>query len=654
MYRSAYHISTYIILQHKMKVIVLCGGNGTRLEDYSLPKPLNMIHGRPSIAYCLQNLPSHISTVHFIVAQHLQKYNFEQTVRSHFKERTCVFHRLPYFTRGPVESAWLGTQDFADSQESIVFLDNDVVYNFPPDFFENKDTAFLGYAKDTSTSEAFSFLRLENGFVTHYKEKKRISDLFCCGVYGFKDIAQFRTAANCLLQASFSGELYMSSLYQQLLSETVPIKGYFFDGDVYHIGSLKEIQQSWSTLRKPAMRVCFDLDNTLVTYPDTPGDYSTVKPIPPMIALVRKLHEEGHTIIIHTARRMATHKHNVGAVIRDIGAQTMQTLADFGIPYDELLFGKPIADIYVDDRSVNPYRESIRAMGYLPPEEPVQPLNMLPTNKYNTIEVQHDRVIKKGPTQYLSGEIYYYEHIPAETALSMYFPRYYGSASNTTTTSTLILEHIKGIPFYTLYKSELLTQHHIAQLFDYVDILHHTPGPVPPSIRDIQANYTEKLRDRFTIADDYPFPDAKQVQDQCLARMEEYTPTPTSYIHGDLWFSNILIDYKNNIKCIDMKGQMNGTYTTGGDILYDYAKLYQSFLGYDTVLYNDVVTPTYMATMKHLFLTEVTKRGISLPVLESVTFSLVMGTLHSIRDVSTKQRVWDWIKTTFVESSTTL
>ena len=562
-----------------------------------------------------------------------------------------MFHRLPYFTRGPLETAWLGTQEFPDTQESIVFLDNDVVYNFPSDFFENKDTAFLGYAKDTSTSEAFSFLTLENGFVTNYKEKKRISDLFCCGVYGFKDIAQFRAMAKELLQAPITGELYMSTLYQHLLSQNVPIKGYLFTGDVYHIGSLKELQHAWSALRKPTMRVCFDLDNTLVTYPVVPGDYSTVKPIPQMIALARQLHEEGHTIIIHTARRMTTHKHNVGAVIHDIGEQTMRTLREFGIPYDELLFGKPIADIYIDDRSVNPYRDSIRMMGYLPTEEPLQPLNMLPTNKYNTIEVQHDRVIKKGPAQFLSGEIYYYEHIPTDTVLSTFFPRYYGSTSGTT--SSLVIEHIKGVPFYTLYKSELLTRHHIMQLFEYIDILHHTPGPAPPSAQDIQSNYVEKLRTRFAIADDYPFPDAKQIQSQCLTRMEGYSPTPCAYIHGDLWFSNILIDFKNNIKCIDMKGQVNGVYTTGGDALYDYGKLYQSFLGYDTVLYSDAVTPAYMDTMKHLFLTEVMKRGVKKHELEAVTFSLVIGTLHFIRDLATKQRVWNWIKSTFVESSAT-
>ena len=118
-----------------MRVIILCGGSGTRLEDYSLPKPLNMIYGRPSISFALASIP--VDTLHFIVAPHLRKYNFEEVVLNEFKQKTCTFSYLPYFTRGPIESAFLGTRDFPDSAENIVFLDNDVLYNFPAGLFDS-------------------------------------------------------------------------------------------------------------------------------------------------------------------------------------------------------------------------------------------------------------------------------------------------------------------------------------------------------------------------------------------------------------------------------------------------------------------------------------------------------------------------------------
>lgn len=160
-----------------MKVIILCGGSGTRLQDYSLPKPLNMIHGKPSISYCLQNIPSSITDLYFIIAPHLYEYHIEEIIINQFKHKQCHFIPLPYFTRGPIESAFLGTKDIS-GDESIVFLDNDVLYQFPEHFFQDYDTAFLGYAKDKTGSEAYSFVTLNDNTISIIREKKTDFRLF--------------------------------------------------------------------------------------------------------------------------------------------------------------------------------------------------------------------------------------------------------------------------------------------------------------------------------------------------------------------------------------------------------------------------------------------------------------------------------------------
>ena len=53
-------------------------------------------------------------------------------------------------------------------------------------------------------------------------------------------------------------------------------------------------------------RICFDLDNTLVTFPSVKNDYTTVKPIEKNINFLKYLKSFGNTIIIYTARRMRT------------------------------------------------------------------------------------------------------------------------------------------------------------------------------------------------------------------------------------------------------------------------------------------------------------------------------------------------------------
>ena len=105
------------------------------------------------------------------------------------------------------------------------------------------------------------------------------------------------------------------------------------------------------------LRFCFDIDNTLVTNPEVPGDYASVKPIDKNIEFLRYLKSQGHTIVLHTARRMQTHGGNVGKILAEVGKLTFQTLESFEIPYDEIYFGKPSADFYIDDKAVHAFND---------------------------------------------------------------------------------------------------------------------------------------------------------------------------------------------------------------------------------------------------------------------------------------------------------
>ena len=88
---------------------------------------------------------------------------------------------------------------------------------------------------------------------------------------------------------------------------------------------------------------CFDLDGTLCT--NTFGDYNSALPLSGSIALVNNLFNQGNTIKIYTAR-------GSGSGI-DWRPQTEIQLSDWGVCYHELFFGKPEADFYIDDRSIN-------------------------------------------------------------------------------------------------------------------------------------------------------------------------------------------------------------------------------------------------------------------------------------------------------------
>ena len=87
----------------------------------------------------------------------------------------------------------------------------------------------------------------------------------------------------------------------------------------------------------------FDLDGTLCTLTD--GKYETAEPLTDRITKVNKLFEEGHTILIFTARG-ATSK-------RDLRDFTVQQLKDWGLKYERLIMGKPHFDLLVDDKAID-------------------------------------------------------------------------------------------------------------------------------------------------------------------------------------------------------------------------------------------------------------------------------------------------------------
>lgn len=100
------------------------------------------------------------------------------------------------------------------------------------------------------------------------------------------------------------------------------------------------------------MRICIDLDGVISQLKQPGETYADVAPVPGAIDKIRALRAAGHTVIIHTARHMKTCQGNVGLAVARIGPVTLEWLARHGVEYDEIYFGKPWADVYIDDNAL--------------------------------------------------------------------------------------------------------------------------------------------------------------------------------------------------------------------------------------------------------------------------------------------------------------
>jgi len=99
------------------------------------------------------------------------------------------------------------------------------------------------------------------------------------------------------------------------------------------------------------MKICIDVDGVLCELRRPEQSYADVQPLPGATEKMNSLKQAGHYIILNTARHMATCNSNVGLVIARQGKTLIDWLAKHNIPYDELWFGKPHADVYLDDNA---------------------------------------------------------------------------------------------------------------------------------------------------------------------------------------------------------------------------------------------------------------------------------------------------------------
>ena len=601
-----------------MKYIILCGGID---KTTSLPNPLNYVNGRHLIEYIIENIPS--NEIYIFYNIYLKEYNFEEIVIHLFKQKTIHFIKIDYLTRGPAETAYIGIQQLLiNDNNGLMFIDNDNVHNIP----KIESGNFIGYGSHKN-NDTLSYIKIENNKVTNIEEKIKISDNYCCGIYGFTNIDIFKQYCKKLIN---NNEYYFSQIYKLMIKDNIDIKP-------IQIQYTKLFDTDNKLVVKP-LRICFDLDNTLVTNPTVPDDYSTVKPIHKNIIILQQLKKMGHEIIIYTARRMKTHNNNIGKVIKDIALITIQTLDKYNIEYDELLFGKPIADIYIDDKALNPYVNNISYFG-INIEENEYVHNKVENNKFNKI-IKHNNIIKKsGPYSILKGEIYYYQNLPL--SIKSFFPELY-NYDKANEVIELSMEYIKGIPLFYLYKNKLINPSHIDKLFNVLQKIHNC-GTITISEQNIKNNYIKKTQDRYN-KNDYFFEDSDEIFKQVIHKLEtHYKPQITGIIHGDFWFSNIILDYDDNIKLIDMKGQVDGVLTLNGDIYYDYGKFLQSILGYDLIINDCTIDNEYISFIQEYFFKKCKEILLDIEFLKAVTLSFLFSNIFFIEN-NKKLKVWEFIK----------
>lgn len=582
-----------------MIIIIPLGGIGERFKQngYKKPKAIIKILGKPILYYLLENL--NMEKIDFVCIPYnneYSEYNLEEQLKKDFPNIRFLFHKLYNNTEGAAETINIALKNFTCEDKPLLCLDGDNFYTIDIVDLWNGENRIMTF-EDTNNNPIYSYIRIEQQKVVDIFEKEKISNYACTGAYGFNSYKQLLKYTQIILDNKIKqkNEYYTSTVIKQMLKDDIIFDYSVINSENYHcLGTPFQLKLFYNYFSKKqqskSLRICFDLDNTLVSFPVVKDDYTTVKPILKNIQFLKNLKLMNHTIIIYTARRMKTHNGNVGKILYDVGKITFDTLERFDIPFDEIYFGKPQADIYIDDLALNCFDNMEKELGFY--------FDIIEPRNFNKLENNTMNVITKKSND-LSGEIYYYKNIPNQ--IKDLFPLFIDDGYDSTWYK---IEEISGLVASNLYLSGLLKEDTLNHIMDSIHRLHTIKNNEEKNEINIYENYSNKLRDRYENYDYSKFPNSKMTYLYLIDKLTIYENEKKgkqSIIHGDAVFTNIIINNFGKVKFIDMRGKLGNVLTIYGDEMYDWAKIYQSLIGYDSILLDKYVGSEFCEKMKKVF-----------------------------------------------------
>ena len=592
-----------------MIILIPLGGRGERFKKngYKMPKALINVFGKPIIFWLLDSLTNFNKDNTIVYIPYNKEYEFyrlESLLIKSYPEFSFKFLCLEKDTDGAAETINTALKNIELPDQSIICLDSDNFYRFNiVEKWDEKNSVFT--FTDENSKPIYSYIQLEDEKIINIIEKQKISNYACTGAYGFESYKTLLFYTQKILDNDIreKNEYYTSVVIKEMIKDNIQFKNINIHIDDYIcLGTPLQLKHFYNnypkiscvtdnnSLIKP-LRICFDFDNTLVTFSKKHKDYTTVEPIQRNIDFLKYLKSFGHTIIIYTARKMNSSNGNIGKVLCDVGKITFDTLEKFDIPFDEIYFGKPYAHYYIDDLAVNCFDDIEKIMGFY--------MSNIEPRKFNSIEENSIETITKRSAN-LDGEIYYYNNMPR--SIKDIFPILINYDNNN---SWYTVEKIQGLSLSDYYLSEMMTEKTLHNVMNTINRIHNVIcyNRHDEDI-DIYLNYSKKLIERYQNYDYSKFENSNKLFEELnefLINYESNNRGKKCVIHGDTVFTNIIINKYDKVKMIDMRGKCGDKLTIFGDWLYDWAKLYQSLIGYDKFLMNKKMNPMYEKSMIQCF-----------------------------------------------------
>ena len=354
-----------------MNVLVLCAGRGQRFVDagFREPKPLINVDGQLMVKRTTDSIPelskeSHHKLAFAVLSEH-KDFGIEAELMDAYGH-DIEFIWFDRVTRGNLETASWAIDKLVKSGKwedtaPVLILDSDNAYNSNDlmgtlaDLYiqhYGKDYGLICYFEPIDSKTHWCFAQVKSGRCVNLLEKNpaalAVGGKPMVGTFFFNSAKLFLNLASDILMMGqkTAGEFYMSQAVDLMLDYNMQVFAHQVT-EVIPLGT-----PDYLKLFNRKLRIAIDLDDT-INHCKKPGEeYGNEKLQDGVLETLCRWKAKGYYIIIHTARHMNTCHGNLGMALARQGLTTLEWLKKNNVPYDEIWWSKPHADLFVDDKGL--------------------------------------------------------------------------------------------------------------------------------------------------------------------------------------------------------------------------------------------------------------------------------------------------------------
>lgn len=231
--------------KNTLNILIPCAGAGSRFANagYTKPKPLIDVNGFPMIKTVIDNLNIDANYIFVVQKSHYEQYHLDTILP--LIASNCKIVLTHGLTEGAACTALLA-KEYIDNDKHLLIANSDQYVNWDSaDFLwdalsRDLDGSILTFK---ATGNKWSYVKLQDGYVTEVAEKVEISDIATVGIYYFDKGSDYIKYSKKMIEnkTKFNNEYYIAPVYNEMIKDNKKI-GIKYCKEMFGIGTPEDLE----------------------------------------------------------------------------------------------------------------------------------------------------------------------------------------------------------------------------------------------------------------------------------------------------------------------------------------------------------------------------------------------------------------------------